>query len=163
MRASSGSASEEPAPEGAEAGRASAGGRFAPLRALALSGGRALLRGGSSWTSFSRSSRAGLPNRALGARRLVGLAFAVLALRLLHLQVVEHERLFELAKDNILREEVLPAIRGVVRAREGREARVLAPMRASADSLDTEEPPSLVRGEFGRTFFRGAPPTRRRS
>jgi penicillin-binding protein 2 len=58
--------------------------------------------------------------RARAAHWVVTAALAVLVLRLFYLQVVEHERLFELARDNVLREEVLPAIRGVIRDREGR-------------------------------------------
>lgn len=45
--------------------------------------------------------------------------FAVLLLRILYLQVVDHDRLLDLAKDNVLREQVLPAIRGVIRDRNG--------------------------------------------
>ncbi len=58
--------------------------------------------------------------RARGAHQMLTLTFAILVLRLLYLQAVEHERLLELAKGNVLREEVLPAIRGVIRDREGR-------------------------------------------
>ncbi len=57
--------------------------------------------------------------RGRWARRGAGLVFAVLVLRLYSLQVIEHERYFELAKENVVREEILPAIRGVIRDRSG--------------------------------------------
>src|SRR5687767_1943002 len=57
--------------------------------------------------------------RGRWARRGAELVFAILALRLYSLQVVEHEHYLELAKENVLREEVLPASRGVIRDRTG--------------------------------------------
>ncbi len=76
-----------------------------------------LVRGGGrrSPAEPSRASAA----RARGAHQVLTVTFIVLLLRLLYLQAVEHERLHELARDNVLREEVLPAIRGVIRDRSG--------------------------------------------
>src|SRR5262245_56535663 len=71
---------------------------------------------------FGRTSGdGGRPVVARGrwARRGAGFVFAVLVIRLYSLQVLEHERYLELAKENVLREEVLPAIRGVIRDRTG--------------------------------------------
>jgi len=64
-------------------------------------------------------SRVAAAARARWARRVAGLVLALLAARLYQLQIIDHDRYFELAKDNILREEVLPAIRGVIRDRSG--------------------------------------------
>ncbi len=70
--------------------------------------------------AFSGSNRwADLPSRAGSLRVVVGASFLLLALRLVLLQVVEHERYAELARGNRLREEVLPAIRGVIRDKNG--------------------------------------------
>ena len=57
--------------------------------------------------------------RGRWARRGASLIFAVLVIRLYSLQVLEHEHYLELAKENVLREEILPAIRGVIRDRTG--------------------------------------------
>jgi len=86
------------------------------------------------------SYRAGLFARARAAHWVVTGALGILVLRLFYLQVVEHERLHELARDNVLREEVLPAIRGVIRDREGR---VL---------VDSEPSYTVTIDVFDRTF-----------
>jgi penicillin-binding protein 2 len=76
-----------------------------------------LVRGGGR-RSPPESARASAA-RARGAHQVLAVTFIILALRLFYLQAVDHERLHELARDNVLREEVLPAIRGVVRDRTG--------------------------------------------
>ena len=73
-------------------------------------------RGGRTGGEISKIAAAA---RARWARRVAGVVLTALAGRLYYMQVIEHDRYFDLAKDNILREEVLPAIRGVIRDREG--------------------------------------------
>ncbi len=55
-------------------------------------------------------------------------AFFILVCRLLHLQIMEGERYYQLSQDNIIREVELPSVRGIIRDVHGR---VLATNRPS--------------------------------
>lgn len=92
----------------------------------------------------------GLPQRARGAQWVVVAVFAILALRLFHLQVLEHDRLLSLARENAVREEVLPAVRGVMRDREGR---VLVDSEPSCSvAIDPFDPAFRVPGRLDRVL-----------
>jgi penicillin-binding protein 2 len=90
--------------------------------------------------------------RARGAHQVLTATFIVLVLRLFYLQAVDHERLHELARDNVLREEVLPAIRGVIRDRGGN---VLVDSEPSCTvALDPFDRAFREPGRLGETLHR---------
>ncbi len=100
---------------------------------------------GSSASTRGGRGAGGEPARASAARarwayQVMAIAFMILIVRLLYLQWVDHTRLRELAKENVLREEVLPAIRGVVRDRQGRTL------------IDSEPSSSVAVDPFDRAF-----------